>query len=99
MGGATSTSTSTPASSAAFRARAADGSSGATTAARPDKPDLAGDRGEASAVRAADLQEPVAHLHAGHADDQEVGVASFRNMAASKLSVSAFSLPQRHSEG
>ena len=32
--------------------------------------DLAGDGGEADAVRTADLDQPVAHLHAGHADDE-----------------------------
>jgi len=37
--------------------------------------DLAGHRRQPSAVRAADLQERVAHLHAGHADDQQIRVA------------------------
>ena len=40
--------------------------------------DLGGNGGEPSAVRAADLHELVAHLHAGHADDEHVGIVAFQ---------------------
>ena len=38
----------------------------------PRDADLRGDGGEAAAVRAADLRDAIAQLHAGHADDEEM---------------------------
>ena len=63
----------------------------ATTAtARPDRPTLRGDRAEPPAVRAADLHEAVAHLHAGHADDERVGILPLAGTSLdSQLDVSA----------
>jgi len=37
-------------------------------------------------VCAADLQKAVAHLHAGHADDQKVRVALFQKHFSARLS-------------
>ena len=53
--------------------------------------DLAGDRAQASAVRAADLHELIAQLHAGHADDEEMRVVAFQEHRRSCSELSALS--------
>jgi hypothetical protein len=47
---------------------------------------LDGDRAETSAVGAAHVQQPIAHLHARHADDERMGILAFQKHGSQKLS-------------
>jgi len=44
--------------------------------------DLGRHRAEASGVRTADQQQAIAHLHAGHADDERVRIVAFEEHPA-----------------